>query len=136
MPKAKSAPREFLPLAPLDNPEQWVVQAIRLYNITYDMMGAFTPTEYKNLAKRYDELYALTPEQYKTGFHVLAPGAAYLGEDIMMVDGCLTHPVHLHCPSCRRARLVSRSKVLFSSLSHRLWCLSCDKMVKYKDCYL
>ncbi len=128
--------REFRFSGPIDNPEQWVVEAVRLYSISYNMMDVFSEQEGENLRTRFGELYKQTPEQYKAGFHVLATGAAYLGEDIMMVDGRLTHPIHIYCPACRKASIVNRAKALFPEVSHPLWCLTCDKMAKREDCTL
>ena len=121
--------REFLPLVPLDTPEQWVAQAIRLYGLTYNFMFSPTPSEYRRLEKRLAQLKLSTPEQYKTGVHLIGPGAAHLGEDIFVADGVLTHYIHLDCPRCNKAGLIARDKTLFAEAETKRWCTKCNQFV-------
>lgn len=103
--------------------QDWVSEAVALYGKRYNMIGFWEPTKkyYEDLATKFEALYARTPEEYKTGVHVLAPGAASLGEDIVIVDGKLTHCVHFHCGSCGGSSIVNRSG--------KSWCHKCDKYV-------
>ncbi len=102
--------------------QSWVSEAIALYDKFYNMIGFWEPTKeaQEALAAKFKDLYARTPEQYKTGVHVLAPGAASLGEDIVIVDGKLMHCVHFHCGACGNSSIVHRSGT---------WCHKCNKYV-------
>lgn len=122
-------PREFKALNKIDTHDGWCAEAIRLYGIIYNMTAEYTSAEYKNIQLRFAELYAVTPTAYKIGFHVIGEGQAYLGEDIMMVDGRLTHQHHCHCPYCNKSYVVSRDKSLFPGHLSTLWCVKCDRMI-------
>ena len=101
--------------------QTWLSDAIKLYTSFYIMGVERTKEQYEKLDARFKELYSRTPEEYKTGVHVIAPGAADLGEDIVLVDGKLTHTIHRYCSSCRGPFLVFRSG--------EPWCCKCDKQV-------
>lgn len=121
-------PRDFQAIHPLDTVDGWCAEAIRLYNVIYDMMADYTSREYKNIQVRLDELYAVTPEIYKTNFHIIGAGAAYLGENILMVDGRLAHSRHCYCPFCKTSSVITRGKNIFPEDTK--WCIKCDRLIK------
>lgn len=128
---ASEPPRYFSPV-PLDTPQQWTEQALYLYGLFYNMEVSYTPAERRMLGERQAELKAQMPEQYKSGIHVLGPRAAYLGENVLVVDGRLDHPFHMDCPSCRTWGLVRRDERLFPARPpvSLIWCVVCNKFTQ------
>ncbi len=57
------------------------------------------------------------PPEFREGFHLLHKEGGFLGEDIWVADGVLTHVIHVACDKCSNFSLLWRG--------NRVWCLTC-----------
>jgi hypothetical protein len=80
-----------------------------------------TEEELAYLNAQKDWLKANTPDALQEGVHLLSREGGYCGEDVYVVDGLITHTIHLECGECREYALVHRR----DGEQPALWCAHC-----------
>ena len=57
------------------------------------------------------------PPEFREGLHLLHKEGGFTGEDVWVVDGVVTHVIHVACDKCSNFSLLWRG--------NRVWCLTC-----------
>lgn len=89
----------YVPTAPkLEFPDsptttQWTDHAVGFYQFFYTYYEK-TEEEYKWIEQAAAWLETNLPAEYRGRVVLLAPQAAFMGEDIYVVDGNITHSIH------------------------------------------
>ena len=99
---------------------EWTNAAVKWYQQVYNFCER-SEKDSKKLEKQWKNLVASMPMAYRTGIHLLAEQAAFMGEDIYLVDGKVQHPIHVECTSCQQYTLVYRKS--------KLYCITCQGKV-------
>lgn len=94
----------------------WDRAAVYYYQRFYDDIG-HSEDEHKILDGWKARLEVSVPEKFKTGYHLLEKGGAYIGQDIIVANGKITHTCLAVCKKSNGALLkISR---------HRWHCIAC-----------
>ncbi len=59
------------------------------------------------------------PAEIREGFHLLEGGGGFMGEDVYVVDGDITHTLHINCTNCSAYQVVRWGE--------QLWCIACNQ---------
>lgn len=106
--------------------EKWEAGAVYFYARWYNF-DEKTSEQRALLGAWQAKLRETCPEKFKTGVHKVGSRAAFMGEDVLMVDGDLTHTLHAVCATCGGYSVVSRKG------QDKLWCVDCAAHVEAKD---
>lgn len=96
----------------------WVHGLIYYYKRLYNF-DEKTKDERTLVGQWLKRLQETMPENYRTGCHLAAPNAAFMGEDIWIVDGKPQHNLHFRHIPCNKYALLYRKNIL--------WCGVCDR---------
>lgn len=66
------------------------------------------------------------PESFREGVHLLRKNAAFMGEDVYVVDGRVQHTIHVGHKECKTYSVVSRS-------DGSCWCATCSREVASEE---
>lgn len=103
--------------------ESWEKAALYYYTRFYNF-DEKSPEEWRLVRAWEAQLSGSCPEAYKTGVHLVGDGAAFMGEDVYMIDGALQHTLHGDCARCGSYKLLSRNG--------RVWCAGCEQETSFR----
>jgi len=110
--------------------ESWSAIAVKWYGVVYNFHEPENDEEWEEWNSWKTEwkmwLDNNIPEELKTGVHLIGAAAAFMGEDVYVADGQVTHTIHLDCEKCGSASIIWRKD------GTRLWCASCNQSVTGK----
>lgn len=95
---------------------EWAPLAVEFYQMAYNYYDK-DAEELGILKENESRLKNTMPERFKEGVHLLAERAAFMGENIYVIDGEFDHDMHMVCGTCR-GHIVHRQ--------HQSWCVSCN----------
>ena len=101
----------------------WTEIAVLFYHWDYNFEDR-TKTERWFLRAFRKVLWLTTPAQYLKGVHLLAEEAAFMGEDIYVVDHYITHTCHGRHKECGKANMDVRNDG-----TRNIFCVTCNKIV-------
>ena len=108
------------PLRTPENPSQkeWEEIARAFYRFKYTYWDK-TPEEILWVESQKAWLDGNIPEALRDGVHLLERRGGFMGEDVWVADGQITHTLHVECGKCFHYTLIWRGK--------NTWCLFCKK---------
>jgi hypothetical protein len=116
----------------------WSSTAVYWYQLWYSTMNEYTREERMHLESLREVLNGTIPTELRDGVHLLAPDAADMGEDIYVVDGDVTHTLHMQHKLCEKYSVLGRNvpnhEVRMDRPTHGLWCAECKAWANRIDC--
>ena len=101
----------------------WKSVALRYNAIDYNYYDK-SPEELKWLQETKDLLFQTCPEQYKIGAHLIGKECAFMGEDVYVFEGHITHNIHVLHKTCGKYSVLNWD---------RLYCAHCKQDISHKD---
>ena len=104
--------------------ENWKQIGLAYYGVVYNFYEPSSDEEWEEhqawLMKWKTWLSDNIPEELRQGVHLLGAGRGFMGEDVYVADGHITHTIHVDCEKCNVASLLWRDGGV------KMWCANCN----------
>lgn len=104
--------------------EEWLGIARAWYRFYYTYYDR-TEEELAYIAAQEEWLRKSIPEDLAQGLHLIHPEGGFMGEDVWIVDGTITHTIHVPHDKCGETYLIWRGP--------RVWCVKCSEYEEQKE---
>ncbi len=103
----------------------WTEAALYYYGRHYNFDEK--SREESDLVRAWREaLNSAIPESFREGVQLLRENAAFMGEDVYVVDGRIQHAIHVGHKACK-------SYSIFSRTGGSCWCAKCSREVASEE---
>lgn len=109
-----------------ENPttEQWKHIARSWYRVAYTYYDNDEATQaYIDEQRKW--LSENVPDDLREGVFLLSPSSGFMGEDVYVVDGRVTHNTHVPCSVCGTYGHVWRTRK--GDPEQKIWCVTCNE---------
>lgn len=106
--------KKFIEEKEFSSAEEWDKFAVNLYSRGHGFIVG-TPEYWKMIDKATQTLLKKAPKERKgAGVHVIGKRKGFMGEDVVYVDGEITHTLHMICPITHKGCVIYRNGRKFS----------------------